>query len=473
MAESIKKNVLMVILKNISLLVFPLITFPYLSRVLGPEGMGIINFATTFSNYFMLIPTMGISMYGAREIAIARDNKRKLTKNFKEILIITLLFTFSMFFLYLITIISFEKYNKNFVFYLIFGFGIITNSVSIEWLYTGLEKFSYTVSRGIIIQSLYIISIFIFVKNEKDIIFIPILLLLSSFIQMLINFYYSKKFINYDQKFHLKIYSRIKPILIITIGTLASTIQVTMDIIMLGFLTSDWNVGIYNAAIRINRIVIGLLISLGAIFYSRLSNVYGNNKKDEANIISQNWLKYILMIVYPSIIGIFILSDEIILLLAGNEFKASIFTSRLMSIIILFSVLTNFFAIQLYSNKKEKTAIKINIIGVIVGFVFNIIFIPLYKHNGAAIGTIMISFIVSFLHMYYTKKYINIKIDFRIKYILYSLIMGIVLLKVKSYLDYKIYINILIITFLGGLIYFGILFIFKEINLEEIKLKGK
>lgn len=466
MGQSMKKNIVMVLLRNLTTLIFPLITFPYLSRVLNPEGMGKVNYASTFSNYFFMLAVMGIDMYGAREIAVTRKDKNKMTKVFKELLVFSIISTAVVFFTYMILVIILKNSRENILFFTLYGIGIIVNGLSIEWLYTGLEKFSYTVIRKTILQSLFIIFTFIFVKSKEDIMLIPLLLLITGLIQLFFNLSYSRKFINYKLKIKLNIKKHIKPILIILSGTIASTIQVNMDIIMLGIMTSDWNVGIYNASIRVNRIVIGLLTSLGAIFYSRLSYYQGNKNNAEAVNLLKKWQKNLSMIVYPCIVGMYLVTDEVILILAGEKYKESIITCRIMIPMLFFSAMINFLSVQLYSQNKEKIATKISIVGVIVGFILNLILIPKYQHNGAAIATISISLVVFLLYLYEVKRNSAVGVKIEFKYLLISLIMGVIVYFIKIQVQESLMIRTFLMMITGVVVYFSLLILSGEFNLN-------
>ncbi len=468
MSESIKKNSIMVLIRNMAFMVFPLITFPYLSRILGPEGMGKINFASSFSNYFAMVASLGIPMYGAREIARVRDNKEELNKAFNEIFILNVTTTILVFIIYVAVLLVLNKTKSNILFFIIYGVSFLISVFCVEWLFTGLEKFSYISIRAILLQILFIILTFIFIKSEKDVMLVPLFLLVNGIIQVFLNVKYSRKYIVLFKTDKVELKKHVKPIMTIFAGTIATAVYMSMDIIMLGLMKSDWNVGVYNASIRIHGIVLGILTSLSGIFYSRLSNYYKTNKEEEAMKILNSWGKWISIIIFPVIAGLYITADQFIPILAGEKYTSAIITSQLMLPMLFFSIVTNYLGVQLYSKGKEKHATIIIIITVLIGVLLNFLLIPKYAQNGAAISKVFMGLFGYIAHLYIVKKNKFTLYRFEIKYSLMSLFMLVCLYFLKANLKYNIFINFLIMISSGSLIYGFLLVINKDIDFKKI-----
>lgn len=466
--NSIKKNSVIMLLKNFAFMVFPLITFPYLSRVFGPSGMGKINFASSFANYFAMFATLGLPMYGSREIAKVRDDKDKLSKVYKELLVISVISSITVFSIFYITIYTFPKSKEQLLFFSLYGLGFITNALCVEWFFVGIEKFIYVSIRAIIMQIIFIIMTFIFVKSEKDFILIPLFLLINGVIQICLNINYSRKYISYSIKYQLDLSTHIKPILVIFLGTIASAIFINLDIVMLGIMKSDWNVGIYNASVRIVSIAIGIMTSISSIFYSRLSNYYAKGKKEDSSIVLENWIKFISILIFPMIVGLLITAKDIVLILAGEQYREAIVTSYIMIPVLFFSVINNYYGVQLYSNGKEKQATIIIILSLILSISLNLVMIPKFSENGAAISKVTIGFFGFILHIYFIKKN-KLTICFvKIKYFLFSLLMGIALYVIRRITNYSLIGEFLITVTSGCLIYGLILILNRDISLKNI-----
>lgn len=471
MSESIKKNSIMVLIRNMAFMVFPLITFPYLSRILGPEGMGKINFASSFSNYFAMVASLGIPMYGAREIARVRDNKEELNKAFNEIFTLNIVIAVLAFIIYVVVLLVLNKTKANVLFFTIYGVSFLINVFCVEWLFTGLEKFSYISIRSILFQILFIILTFIFIKSEKDVMLVPLFLLINGIIQFFLNINYGCRYIKFSVigKFELK--KHIKPIMTIFAGTVASAVYMSMDIVMLGLMKSDWSVGVYNASIRINGIVLGILTSLSGIFYSRLSNYYKTNREEEAIKILNNWGKCISIIIFPVITGLYITADQFIPILAGEKYTSAIITSQLMLPMLYFSIVANYIGVQLYSKGKEKQATTIIITTVIIGVILNFLLIPKYSENGAAISKVFMGLFGYVANIYVVKKNNFTPYKFEIKYLLMSILMLMCLYSLKMNLKFNDYIKFLTLVSSGVLIYGILLVINKDIDLKKLIIK--
>lgn len=468
MSESIKKNSIMVLLRNMTFMVFPLITFPYLSRILGPEGMGKINFASSFSNYFAMVASLGIPMYGGREIARARGNKEALNKVFSEIFTLNILVAIVVFLVYIVSIFLINKTKENSLFFILYGLSFLVGVLGVDWFFTGIEKFSYISIRATIFQILFIIMTFLFVKSKKDVMLVPLFLLINGIIQVFLNLNYSRKYVKLIFIEKIEIKKHIKPIMTIFAGTIATAVYISMDIVMLGLMKSDWNVGVYNASVRINGIVLGILTSLSGIFYSRLSNCYKNNREEEAAKILNNWGKWISIMIFPVIAGLYITADEFIPILAGKDYSSAIITSQIMLPMLFFSVMTNYIGIQLYSKGKEKQATIIIIATVLVGLLLNFLLIPKYAQNGAAVSKVIMGLFGYLAHLYVVKKNKFILYKIEIKYMFMSVFMLVCLYALKTTLNYNIVLNFLIMVTSGALIYGTLLVINKDIDLKKL-----
>lgn len=469
---SIKKNFIFNLVRNISMILFPMITFPYLSRVLEPEGIGKINFANSIIQYFIMIASLGIPLYGTREIAKVRDKRNELNQTVNELLQINLLSTLIAYTLFIILYNFVPRINKESLLFLVTSFNIIFTTIGIEWFYQGIEKYEFITKRVLIVRIISIILMFLLVKTKEDYIVSAIISVLGNVGANIFNFIYAKKYIKYKlfKKYNLK--KHIKPILIIFGMSVAISIYINLDSVMLGFLKGDEAVGYYTASIKLNKMVLSIITSLGVVLIPRLSYYIAEGLEREYKTIVKKAFNFIVFISLPSMLGLIILSKNIIILFSGENFYPAITTMKIITPIIFFISLTNFIGIQiLYPLNKEKIVFYSVIIGAITNFSLNLLLIPKYSQNGAAISTVIAEFSVLVVQIMLGKKYLKVKLidSTKLKYLFASIIMGLMVYLTNNLFG-NIIVNLFVSIFLGSSVYLLILLILKEeLVLEMLK----
>jgi len=475
--KSIKLNFIMNVLLTISSFVFPLISFPYVSRILQPEGTGRVSFAISFISYFSLFAQLGIPIYGIRACAKVRDNRVDLTRTAHELLFINLITSVISYAALAVALIFIEKLKEDRVLFIIVSFTIILNAIGMEWLYKALEQYTYITVRSIILKFIALILMFIVIHDKEDYVLyggISIFATSASNIFNMINIY---KYIdlrpvgNYNVKKHLK------PIGIFFAMTCATTIYTHMDTLMLGFMSTYIDVGYYNAAIRVKNILVSIVTSLGTVLLPRVSYYIEHGLYDEFKNISKKALNFVFIIATPIMAYFALYAKECIYFLSGSKYSGSILPLQLLMPAILFIGITNILGIQiLVPLGKEKIVLYSVIIGAIVNVVINYLLIPKYVSSGAAIGTVIAEFAV--LIFQYLSMDVEIKKFFKqINYLklICALLIGIigsVWLKVLKINNFSIILlsSVMFFTF-----YFINLIIVKEELVLEIfnKIYGK
>ncbi len=466
--NDIKKNFIMNFIKILVNLIFPLITFPYISRILLPEGIGRVAFVQSVNNYFLLFINLGIPLYGIREIARVRNDKLEKSKVFSEILILNMLTTIIgiifYFIFYQLNIITNDK-----EIFLIFSTVLLFNFLSVDWFFQGIEDYKYITIRTIIIKIISFIFLIIFVKEKSDIYKYAIIVVFSLIGSNFFNIIRALKLVKLELK-DLNIKRHLKGILIIFSMNLAISIYTNLDSVMLGSYGSKYALGIYSAASKMIHLILGIITSLGAVLLPRISNYISEKKEEEIKIILEKTFSFLIALIIPSIIGLYFTGNEIIRLFAGKEYMEAVITLKILSLIILFIGFSNFIGIQiLYPRGKEKKVFYSVLIGAIVNFLLNLYLIPKYLQNGAAIATCIAEFMVIVVQIYLGNKYLNFKMFNwnNFKFLISSCIMGIVLYFIQ---DFKINIlmSLIIKIILGSGSYILVLLILKEENLYEI-----
>lgn len=389
--KSVKFNFIMNFILTLSNFIFPLITFPYVSRILQASGLGKVGFATSIIAYFSMIAMMGIPAYGIKACAKIRDDSYKLTKTVYELLILNTIFLAFALTLLLLSVIFFDKLYIDKQLYIILAFSMLFNVLGIEWLYKALEQYSYITIRSIFFKIASLILLFIFVKESNDILPYAMLTVLASVGAGILNFYNLRKIITlYKITFkQLEITKHIKPSFTFFLLTISITIYVNLDSVMLGFMTSDDNVGYYSAAVKIKQILVSLVTSLGAVMLPRLAFYYEQKRFDEFKDLVKNALGFIFIVSLPLTIYFTLYAKDAIFLLSGESFLASVEPMQIIMPTVFFIALSNLMGWQiLVPMDREKQIVFSTIIGALVGGIINIFAIPHLGVNGAAIANL-------------------------------------------------------------------------------------
>ena len=407
--KSVKFNFIMNFILTLSNFIFPLITFPYVSRILQASGLGKVGFATSIIAYFSMIAMMGIPTYGIKACAKIRDDSYKLTKTVYELLILNTIFLAFSLTLLLLSVIFINKFYIDKELYIILAFSMLFNVLGIEWLYKALEQYSYITIRSIFFKIASLILLFVFVKESNDILPYAMLTVLASVGAGILNFYNLRKIITlYKITFkQLEITKHIKPSFTFFLLTISITIYVNLDSIMLGFMTSDDNVGYYSAAVKIKQILVTLVTSLGAVMLPRLAFYYEQKRFDEFKDLVKNALGFILIVSLPLTIYFTLYAKDAILLLSGESFLASVEPMQIIMPTVFLIALSNLMGWQiLVPMDREKQIVFSTTIGAIVGGIINIFAIPYLGVNGAAIANLCAECAVVVVQIILLRKFI-------------------------------------------------------------------
>lgn len=474
----IKNNVKLNFLLNIVRLFlgafFILLTMPYVTRVLGSENLGNVEYVNSIISYFLLFTALGIPSYGIREVARIREDRLELSKTLIELLLILLITTVIGYIIFFIMINNFSELQEKKVLFFIMGSNIVFTNMGVEWFYQGIENQIYITIRYIITRLLALVLLFVLVKEPKDYyIYAGIIVLMTSG-SNIFNLINLKKHINFKEVGKLNLKKHLKPILTIFSATLAVSIYLQLDTVMLGSIVGMEYVAFYSVANKLVRLVLVLVTALGIVMIPRLSNCLNNSDIEGYKKYTNISLKYILFLAVPSTIGVCFLSEEIILIMAGKSFGQSILTMQITSLIILIVGIASFLGFQiLYPNNLEIYYTYSVTVAAIINFIFNYIFIPKYAQNGAAVGTVIAELTGVLLMLYFARKKLKeinfYKID-NLKYFIATFIMGIVIVFLKK-IQLPDLEKLIILVTLGGVTYLITLLLLKEyIILEVIKM---
>lgn len=399
--KSLKLNFIMNAVLAMSSFVFPLITFPYISRILLPVGTGKVSFATSLISYFNMLAQLGIPTYGIRACAKVRDNREQLTRTAHELLLINLIMSLVSYVLLAVVLIFIPRLREERTLYILVSITIFLTTIGMEWLYKALEQYTYITVRSIIFKLVALVCMFLLVHEKEDYVIyggITILAASASNVFNLLNVhrYIDMKLVGgYCFKQHLK------AILIFFAMSCATTIYTHLDTVMLGFMATDTDVGYYNAAVKIKTILVSIVTSLGTVLLPRASYYIEHGMRNEFHRISQKAINFVVLIASPLMLYFILFAQNGIFFLSGPSYSGSILSMQIIMPTLLFIGLTNILGIQiLVPLGREKMVLYSEIAGAITDLLLNTLFIPKLASAGAAIGTLVAEamvFIVQFL----------------------------------------------------------------------------
>lgn len=402
--KSLKLNAFLNGLRSLLSVIFPLITFPYVSRVLSVNGIGKYNFSNSVISYFMLIAALGISNYAVREGAKYRNNKRKINQFANEVFTINACSAIVSYVCLFICLITFSKLHSYLICILIYSIQIGFSVISVDWLFTIYEDFVYITIRSILFQIISILLLFVFVRHSNDYLNYAAITVFSAVGSNVLNFYRAEKEHRIHLVFHFNWKKHMTPILILFAANVANLIYVNSDVTLLGLLKSNYVVGIYSVSSRIYTIIKSVLSAVLLVSVPRLALLYGNKEFSKYKILLSKLTNMLVLLVLPAMIGLIMLSKQVVLIIAGNHFLRSVMSLRILAVAYIFSILAWILSdCVLIPAKREKYLLYSMTISAVINIVFNIIMIPYWSENAAAISTVLSELAMFTINYHYAK----------------------------------------------------------------------
>lgn len=388
--KSVKFNFIMNIVLTMSNFIFPLITFPYVSRILLPIGTGKVAFATSIVTYFSMFAQLGIPTYGIRVCAQVRDDKEKLSRTVQELLGISIWTTAAAYLLFFIGLWTVPRMRADKTLFLIVSTMILFNSIGMEWLYKGLEEYSYITIRSIIVKIISVGAMFLLVKSKEDYVIYGGISIFASSASNVLNFMNAHKYVSLRPTGKYNFRQHMKPIMIFFAMSCATTVYTNLDTVMLGFIKTDEDVGYYNVAVKIKGILVSIITSLGTVLLPRASYYIEHNLKREFEEITKKAINFVCVAALPMMVYFILYAREGIYFLSGDTYGGSVFPMQILMPTLFFIGLTNIMGIQvMVPLGKEKWVLYSVTLGAIVDMLINAVLIPGMASSGAAIGTLI------------------------------------------------------------------------------------
>ena len=402
--HSVKFNFIMNFIMSASSIVFPLITFPYISRVLMATGNGKVATASAVITYFNMFASLGIPTYGIRACAKVRDDKEKLSKAVQELLIINSITMFLTLIAFIFTVALIPEFAAEKNLYIINGIGMVLNVFAITWLYNALEQYAYITVINMIVKLVSLILMFMLVKQPEDYVIYGGITVFASSASYIFNFIYATKFVSlkkagsYDFRVHMK------PILRFFAMSAATSVYTNLDVVMLRFMQGDTEVGYYNAAIKVKTILVTLITSLGTVLLPRLSYYIKKDKKDDFYRMIGKAVDFVVIAGLPLMIYFMLYAKESIQFLAGDGYKGAVLPMIILMPTVLLIGLSNITGIQILTPQNmEQKVLNSIVCGAVVDFILNLILIPKMASSGAALATTIAEIVVLIVQCVYLK----------------------------------------------------------------------
>ncbi len=409
---SIKTNYIYNIAYQILILIIPLITIPYLSRIFLASGIGIYSYTYSIVYYFMIFTLLGVNNYGNRSIAKVAKDKEKLSKTFWQIYIFQLIMGIIMLITYLLYVIFLAKEYKTIA--IIQSIYIISAMLDISWFYFGLEEFKTTITRNVIVKVINLVLIFVCIKSFNDLNKYTLIMSSMALLSQLVLWIPLFRKVNFVKLKKVDVIKHIKPNLTLFIPVIAISLYKIMDKIMLGLMCDVSEVGYYENAEKIINVPLVIITSLGTVMLPHISNMLSNgNMKVVKEYIAKS-IKFIMCITAPMCLGLVAIAKKFSMLYFGTDFQKTGILIMILSISLLFIAFANVIRTQyLIPNEKDKIYIISTFLGAVVNLLTNLILINKLGSIGACIATVLAEFIVMFYQIISIKKELEIK-----KYIL-------------------------------------------------------
>lgn len=407
---SVKKNTLFNMIKSLFSIIYPLITFPYISRILQTENVGKINFSNSVVSYFSLIASLGVTTYAVRECSKYKDDKDSLSNTASQIFSINMWSTIIAYMALVITLIVAKPLYNYKILIIIQSTTILFTTLGADWLNTAMEDFRFIAIRTMSMQIISLLLMFIFVRRTEDYIIYAVISIVASSGANVINIFYRKRYCTTRFVLHIDWRKHMPPILMLFSLILSQTIYTSSDTTILGLCKGDYQVGLYSTSVKIYNIVNTVVASVAWVVMPQLSANFAKKNFEKINSLLKYSLNFIIVLGLPCLVGLNIITKEIIILIAGRTYLGAELSLRILTISLGFSFISGWIGnMMMLPAGKENICLKASVISAVVNIILNLILIPKWGLNAAAITTAISEFIGIIIKIPYIEKEIKIE----------------------------------------------------------------
>lgn len=475
--KSLGVNALLNSLQSLLNIIFPLVTFPYVSRTLTVSGAGKYNFASSIVSYFLLIAALGINTFAIREGAKLRDDRKKISEFSSKIFTINLISTAISYILLAILLITVQVLHKYSVAIWIFSLQIFFTTIGVNWLYTIFEEYSYITERNIVFKIISVILLFAFVRHSGDYLNYVAVTVFASTGSYVLNFFYAKRFCDIRLNFDFDWEHYLKPILIIFASNVAIQIYVNSDTTMLGFLKNNHVVGIYSVSVKVYSIIASLLASVLFVTIPRLSMLMGQKRLREYNALLRHLIDMLIVIIIPAMVGLIMLSKDVVAILGGRKYLSATRSLQILCLALIFKLLCSVFnECVLIPVKRESKSLIAFVVAAVLNIGLNFVLIPILSEKGAAITTVLAEFSAMAINLYYGRDVIvpvirNFSSTYNMITVIIASIGIIATCLIVNAFAQALIIRLVLQVILSGLVYVVLLLIMGNETIKDILIK--
>ncbi|XJZ61484.1 flippase [Lactobacillus delbrueckii subsp. bulgaricus] len=406
--KSLGKNALLNGLRSVLNIIFPIITFPYVSRVLSVGELGKYNWSNSFVSYFLLIAGLGIAIYAVREGTKFRNDRNEISAFASQVFSINILSTVVSYILLSLCVLIFPKVQSYFTCIYIFSIQIVFTTLGTEWIYSIFEEYTYITARSIVFKTLSIVMLFLFVRRPGDYLNYAGITVFSAVGSNVLNYLHAKKFCTIRFTLNIDWQEHLKPILIIFASSVATTIYLSLDTTLLGLINNNYVVGIYSVSTKMYNVVKQLIAAILTVTIPRFALLWGRHRYREYRKLLLEISDALALISIPTAVGVYMLAPQIVILLSSAKYIRAVSSLRLLCPALIFSIFSWIFtSCVLIPAKRENKVLIITVISAVVNFILNLLLMPSLKENAAAITTSLSEAISMLLGIYYSRDIIK------------------------------------------------------------------
>ena len=461
------KNYLYNLSYQLLVIVLPVITTPYITRVFSSSALGSYGYYNSIVTYFILLATLGVANYGTKEIS---GHRKEVQKTFWGIYSLQVLATCLALVLYIAVCLIIPSMN-NLIAYIL-GFSLLSRGLDISWLFQGMEDFKKITVRNIAVKLLGVASIFIFVKKPSDLYLYIVLLVGYDLLGQLSMWLPAREHIGRPHLDIVYAKQHIKPVILLFLPQIAISLYITLDRTMLGALSSTIDVGIYDQALKFLNILLTIVTSLGSVMLPRVSNLLSSGNQKAVNKLHEMSFLVYNLVIFPMVAGILIVNKDFVNFFLGKDFQDARYAIAIMVFRMFFIGWTNIMGIQiLIPHNKNREFMLSTTIPAFFSIGLNILLIPSLGYIGASIVSVATEGLVWLIQLYFTRSYLKeIKIlPSMLKILAASLVMYGILYVIQPLIHFPSVVNVLISALLGLLIYAGLVLALRVLNVQELK----
>lgn len=470
---NLSKSIIYNLILTVSGYIFPILTFPYVTRILGPESYGMANYVLGIVDYAVLLSTLGIGTIGVREIAKCNGDEKKMNTVFSSLLSLHLILALFILFVYLINVFAVGQFRVNYQAYLIGLIKILANVFLIEWLYEGMQDFRYITIRSIVIKLLYVIAVFIFIRSPQDYIVYILLSVLLFLVNAIINWRKSKQLVSFQFSFS-GIRQYFGPAFSVGLNSILLSFYGTFIVLYLGLINGNTSVGYYTTATKLYAILLSVLSAFNGGLMPYINSLYGRGDQQAMKEAISKSLNLVLMFSIPVATYGLLMADDIITIIAGPEYSNSIIPFKIIIFNIILVGVSQVTELQvLLTINKTRQILFCTGISVVGSVLIMVLFTPRYAEISAAYAVMIPHVLEAILLYYFAKKGMDFLFPWRSfsLYIVDSFFMILILLIIRNVCD-GVIIRVLL-SIISFFAYIMVLFIVKEPMAELLKQKAK